>query len=71
MEILIKPNKRFLKDYPEYKNDKILFLGWSKKINKEWGSLQIRVKIGKRRIEFVEVGHFEDLNIIDNSLKAD
>ena len=63
MKIYLTPTKKFYKNFPEYKNEKVIFLGWSKKVSKFYGLGQIRVKFGNRRVEFFSIDWFKDLYI--------
>ena len=63
IDIKLQPTRKFLKSFPEHIGEECLFLGWDRKINDKWGSLQIKVKFGNRRIEFIDVNHFISLTI--------
>ena len=58
----LQPVRDFYKTYPEYKGKPIYFKGWSKRENKKWGNIQIRVQINKRN-EFFDIHWFKDLII--------
>ena len=63
MNILLKPTKEFLKEYPEYKGKKFVFKGESGKEKEKWGHFLIDVKIGKNKTDSFDTEWFKDLNI--------
>jgi len=60
--IKLQPIKDFYKEFPEYKDKPIYFMGWSRRESKKWGVTLIRVKINKRN-EFFSIAWFKDLRI--------
>ena len=62
MKIKLQPIKGFYKEFPKYKGKPIYFLGWSRRIFKKYGNIQIRVKINKRS-EYFDILWFHSLKI--------